>query len=171
MSRRRKGFSPRQLEELLAGRHLHEPPAATVRKAEALAGRLPDPGRSGGWLVELLFDSWESATAVRGDVLQLDRRLLYRLVSDGDEREIDLRLRRDERGRLEVAGQVLPPEGAEQAVAVVGRRRRQQALGAGGDFLFRGLSAAAPVGLEVVLADGGKIVIESLPLPEDPDQP
>ncbi|MDQ7005770.1 MAG: hypothetical protein Q9Q40_00905 [Acidobacteriota bacterium] len=171
MGRRRNWVSEKNLEELLAGRHLHEPPASTLRKAEALAARLPDPARSGGWLVELVFDSWESAAEVRAGVLQLDRRLLYRLTSGNEEREVDLRLRRDERGRLEVAGQVLPPEGAEQVVVVAGRGRRRQALGGTGDFLFRGLSGSVPVGLEVWLTGGGKLVIESLPLPEDPDRP
>lgn len=162
MKRHTREADPERLAELLKGTHLVEPPAGTLRKAIALRSLLPRPGTARrGFLASLLFDSLAAPlpAGVRGGALS-ERRLLYRLEAGDDARELDL-LVRGRGGKLELAGQMLPPLAGVAIVVRSGRTIRRQALGEAGDFLVRGIPAArggVELGLEV---DGRSAVVIS----------
>ncbi len=163
---------PERLVSHLAGRHLVEPPEATVRRAVALRAGLParaarTPGARRALAqvlsdIVLRFDSAASplpAGVRRGATGE--RRLLYG-VREG---QLDLRLRLVPGRGLELAGQVLPPPPAGASVTVhAGRTRRAAPLGACGDFLFAGLPAGARSLRLVVVAPGSPdLVVDGIP--------
>jgi hypothetical protein len=166
MRRRTREADPERLAPHLKGKHLAEPPAATLHKAIALRSRLPrrETARL-GFLATLLFDSLAAPlpAGVRGSALT-ERRLLYRLEDGDGPRELDL-LIRIKAGKLELAGQFLPPiDGATVAVRV-GRSVRRQPLGETGDFLFRAFPAPrAGVALTLELDGQEAVVIEGIAL-------
>lgn len=157
MTKRTRKDDPERMVPHLRGRHLVEPPASTVRRAFALSALLP--AASPGFVsrvVALLFDSAAAPlpAGVRSGAAG-ERRRLYRL-GEGEAR-LDVRVRREPGGALEVAGQVLPPEAAASAVVVAGRTRHREALGPAGDFLVRGLPARPKsLTLEIVPAAAGQ---------------
>lgn len=164
MKRHTRAADPERLAPHLKGKHLAEPPAATLHQAIALRSLLPRPETARrGFLATLLFDSLAAPlpAGVRGSALT-ERRLLYRLEGGDGARELDL-LVRSKAGKVELAGQFLPPiDGAAVAVRA-GRSVRRQALGEAGDFLFRALTAPR-AGLALTLEIDGReaVVIEGI---------
>lgn len=158
----------------LRGGNLVEPPERTIRRALALARGLPRRPGWIAWVAELAFDSTLSPqpagirAAGRGE-----RRLLYRLRPRSRTRgreaaELDLRLRRDARGRVELTGQLLPPWPGGRAVGTAGRARRTAALGPRGEFVLRGLPARAEAfDLRIEAPGPKKLLVEKVPLPAD----
>jgi hypothetical protein len=143
MKRRTRETDPERLAPYLKGKHLVEPPAATLHKAIALRSLLPrrETARR-GFLATLLFDSLAAPlpAGVRGSALT-ERRLLYRLDGGDGPRELDL-LVRSRAGKVELAGQFLPPIDGGAVAVRAGRSVRRQPLGESGDFLFRALPAS-----------------------------
>ncbi len=164
MKRRTRAADPERLAPHLAGKHLVEPPAATLHQAIALRSLLPRPETARrGFLATLLFDSLAAPlpAGVRGSALT-ERRLLYRLEGGDGARELDL-LVRSRAGKVELAGQFLPPIDGGAVAVRAGRSVRRQALGEAGDFLFRAL-AAPRAGLALTLEIDGReaAVIEGI---------
>ncbi len=186
MAKRRDGKNlpqRRRLERLetlarhLRPAHLVEPPEGVVRRAAALGDGLV-PGKVGwlDWLAELLFDSALAPlpAGVRSAGRD-ERRLLYRLRAscagaDEEAPQLDLRIRREPSGAVELTGQLLPPWPEARVVARGGRVRREGALGANGEFLLRSLPArAAHLRLEIEGSGRQRLVLEELPsLPVGP---
>ncbi len=160
MTRHSREADPERLAALIKGIHLVEPPPGTIHKALALRSLLPAPG-SGPleWLATLLFDSLAAPlpAGVRGAALA-ERRLLYRLDAGDEVRQLDL-LVRGKAGRLEVAGQVLPPLPGATVAVRSGRSIRRQALGEAGDFLLRGIPLAR-AGVTLALEVDGRPAVE-----------
>lgn len=159
------------LADLLRGRHLHEPPSGTLRRALALGAALEKAPTFAEWVVSLLFDSSAQPVpvGVRKGAAGAERRLLFALnAGAGVERRVDVRVRWEPKGTLEIAGQVLPPADALGVEAVVARRRVRAEVGAAGEFLLRGIAArGASVSLVLELADGTRVDV-SVPLPDAP---
>ena len=152
--------------EALQGRHLHEPPEGAVRRAVSIAAasREDRPGAV-EWLVKLLFDSSVQPlpAGVRAAASE-PRRLLYE-VRGRESHQLDLRLRRERAGTVELTGQLLPPAADARVVAQLGRLRRTARMSAAGEFLLRGLPGKSPsVRLEIE-TDGEPIVVPDVPLP------
>ena len=156
-----------RLAGLMGGKRLVEPPAGVLRKAVALGSLLEGKPSLVERICELLFDSGSEPlpAGVRGAATE-ERRLLYRLGGEGIETaEIDLRLRREAGGTVELTGQLLPPrEGAEVQLRS-GSRTRKVKLGEGGEFLARSLPGTAALELVVDDGFGPPIRIGELPLP------
>lgn len=155
---------------LLRGRHLHEPPAGTLRRALALASRLPAPRPTlVQWIVECLFDSAQSPAlaGVRGSSVG-ERRLLYRLgPPNAPVGQIDLLLRREPNGSLALQGQVVPPVQGLTLSFSTGRsaKRKPVALSEVGDFYVRGLRPSrSGLTLEIVVPGAAPLTIETLRL-------
>ncbi len=139
---------PERLAALLSGDRLHEPPAGTLRRAIALGARLEErPAGVAAWVARLLFDSAASPlpAGVRGGA-GTDRRLLYQLdpAQPGDEAaQVDLRVRQDAGGTLEITGQLLPPPAGASVTVRAGKVSRTTPVGAIGEFAVHGVSARA----------------------------
>jgi len=158
----------RWVEQALKAEDLQEPPNAALRRALALGSQLASGARHSHWLVKLLFDSAVQPlpAGVRGSTA--DRRLLFEARAGADEAaayQLDLRLRRERGGSLELTGQVLPPlEGARIEVQA-GRVRRGQALGDTGEFVLRGLPrGAGSLRLRLEEAEGPGLELPEIPL-------
>lgn len=158
----------RWVREALPGPHLRRPPASTLRKALALGSQLEPRTGAATWLVKLLFDSSAQPlpAGVRGGTAG-HRRLLYQARTEpGEEVQLDLRVRRERGGTLELTGQLLPPWAGAQVVAFAGRGRRKLSMGDGGEFLAKRLSAGSEVlRLEIRAENGDELVIDDIPLP------
>jgi len=161
------------LARALRGEHLAEPPAATLRRAIALAAELPRKRGFLSWVADLVFDSALSPepSGVRA-ARRTERRLLYRATPRPRRRplreaaELDLRLRRDAQGRVELTGQILPPWPGGRAVVRAGRLRRVARLGPHGEFLVKTLPARAEsFRLEIEGPDRARLVLERVPAP------
>jgi len=155
--------------EALKGRHLKRPSAGTLRQALALGSQLPEPAPSGvSWLVQLLFDSSAQPlpVGVRSSVAPSQRRLLFQAeTGSGAACQLDLRVRREVSGTLEVTGQILPSWGAGRIEAKLGRTKRTKKLGNAGEFVFRNLPGRSPsLQLEIHGDRGDSIVIPEIPL-------
>lgn len=167
MTRDRKEERLEALGGLLRGEHLMEPPEGVLRRALALGSQLePKPGLVER-LFELVFDSAAQPlpAGVRGAAAE-ERRLLYRLAGEGAElAELDLRLRREAGGTLELTGQLLPPREGAAVELRSGRKKRRVDLGEGGEFLARKLPTSPA--LELVIDDGfgPPLRVGELPLP------
>lgn len=140
---KRKTVDP-DIEDLLRRlrrTRLHEPPRDALAAAAALGERLKPRGRGlREWIATLVFDSATTplAVGVRG-ADAAERRLLYEVRRGGERAELDLRVRRDARGRLEIVGQLLPPW-RDATVEIRGSRgHRAVPLGAHGEFRFSAL--------------------------------
>jgi hypothetical protein len=134
------------LIDLMKGRQLVEPPAATLHRARALRGLLPAPAPGAiRWLIERLFDSAASPVpvGVRGAVGQ-ERRVLLQIGPEGAPvGQVDLLVRRDRSGRLAIHGQIVPQvEGLTVSVRI-GQRLSPARLTEVGDFHLDGIRAAA----------------------------
>jgi hypothetical protein len=122
-----------------------------------------------GSLVQLVFDSalQPVPAGVRGG--GGERRLLFEIGKEAGEKEacqLDLRLRREESGTVEILGQLLPPTRGGSVRARAARTRREARLGESGEFLLRGLPAqAASFRLEITRPDRTSITIEEVPMP------
>ena len=171
MSSRRKdnGWEDRAARRL-RGRSLHEPPEHVLRRAVALAARLPEPGPSSvGRLVALLFDSAAEPlpAGVRGGGL-VERRVLFEIRPYEKGRitnQLDVRLRREEGGAVQVTGQLLPPSPGTRLILKAARSRRKRELGEQGTFLIRGLPGGTKVVLlEIEFPEGGTVQIPPIPL-------
>jgi len=156
------------VEQALRGRNLHEPPNAAMRRALALGSELASRVRRSHWLVELLFDSAVEPlpAGVRGSTA--DRRLLFEARSGADEAiayQLDLRLKRERGGSLELTGQLLPPLVGARIEARAGRVRRSRTLGDTGEFVLRGLPrGAGSLQVRVEEADGPGLEFPEIPL-------
>ena len=164
----------RDLEKLerlagrLDGKSLREPPAGVLRKAIALGASLEPRPSLLERICELLFDSGAEPlpAGVRGAAAE-ERRLLYRFAGEGLETaELDLRLRRESGGTVELTGQLLPPREGAVVELRSGRKSNRVALGEGGEFLLRHLSGATPLELVVDDGFGPPIRVGELPLPD-----
>ena len=166
---RRKTKDPwnRWLRGGLKGSHLHEPSQGTLRGVIALGSQLPEKKAPPWWAV-LVFDSAAEPipVGVRSAGIA-ERRLLYQLHARAGAEEacqVDLRIRREPRGTVEVTGQLLPPWKDARVEATVARTRRKQQLGEAGEFLFRGLPARAP-SLRIEIQGGqARLEIREVPL-------
>jgi len=165
---------PFELGRLLRGERLVEPPAAVVSKALALGSALPRKTEGvAAWLVECLFDSaaLPAPAGVRGAAAG-QRRLLYeaRGREGTGTRQLDLRLRIEDRGTLEITGQLLPPpaEGSVTLRATGGRERRVRMRDTG-EFVLRGVKRRAPLSLEIDTGDDPPIRIGNVRGPRDED--
>ena len=79
--------------------------------------------------------------------------------------ELDLRLRREPRGTVELTGQILPPIPDAWIEARSARTRRRQRLGKEGEFLVRGFPAASgTLRLEICREGSDPLVVEDIPL-------
>ena len=154
----------------LPARHLHQPPGSTLRKALTLGGQLEPQTSAAAWLVRLLFDSAGQPlpAGVRGASTG-QRRLLYEaLTQPGSEVQLDLRLRRQRDGSLEVTGQLLPPWAGARVEASSGRTRRKLVLGDAGEFVVKRLPARTEtLSLKIRAESGDELDIDDVPLPEN----
>jgi hypothetical protein len=168
-SRDRKERELETLGRLLRAERLQEPPDGVLRRALALGSQLEPRKGLLERLVELVFDSAAQPlpAGVRG-AATAERRLLYRIGGEGLETaELDLRLRREAGGTVELTGQLLPPRPGREIEVRAGRRSRKLAAGEAGEFLARNLPGGAE--LELVFGDppGPPLVIRNVPLPPD----
>lgn len=164
------------ITKLLAGRSLREPSRDVLHRAYALKAMLPAPAPSfGAWLVELLFDSgMQPAPAGVRSGGSSERRLLYEAAApDAPDarRQLDLRVRREAGGTVEVLGQCLPPWQVATVEVRSGRSRKVATIDDAGEFLLRGISAKnSPLVLTLTVDGRPLLVIESVPLPDAPSQ-
>jgi len=162
------------IRETLRGRSLHEPGKAALRQALALGSQLtPAPGAT-GWLVRLIFDSAGQPLPVGArSAAAGERRLLFDARPSADPEaalQLDLRIRRDPGGDVELTGQLLPPWPGARVEARALKNRRTTTLGDSGEFLIRRLPRGA-VRLELQLrrADGESLEFLDIPLLADDD--
>lgn len=160
----------RWVKDALRTRHLHEPGRAALSKALALGGHLESSrGGAANWLATLLFDSASQPlpAGVRG-VSAGNRRLLYEACVEGNQEkhcQLDLQIRRDPAGTIEVTGQLLPPWGPARVEATTGKTRRTKTLGESGEFLLRRIpSRARELRLEIRTEAGQSLVVPVIPL-------
>jgi hypothetical protein len=157
------------VRETLPARHLRQPPGSTLRRALALGSQLEPTTGAAAWLVRLLFDSAGQPlpAGVRGASAG-QRRLLYEArTKAGGELQLDLRLRRQRDGSLELTGQLLPPWTGAQVEAAAGRTCKKLVLGDAGEFLVKRLPARAEsLSLRIRAASGDELDIADVPLPE-----
>lgn len=168
MSEDRRDERLERLAGLMAGRRLVEPPAGVLRKAMALGDLLGAKPSLVDRICELLFDSGSEPlpVGVRGAATE-ERRLLYRLGGgEFEEAELDLRLRREAGGTVELTGQLLPPHEGAAVELRSGTRTRKIQLAEGGEFLARNLPGTIPLELVVVAGNGVPIRVGELPLPQ-----
>ncbi|GAB4221962.1 MAG: hypothetical protein Kow0062_17180 [Acidobacteriota bacterium] len=163
-----------RLTRLLAGDHLVEPPAGTLRKAIALGARLGER-RAGGvvdWICRLVFDSAAQPlpAGVRGTALA-DRRMLFRLEpgSGATDRgcDLDLLVRNADGRRVVLLGQLLPPVADATVRARAGRGRAEAPVSAAGDFeLELSASRGQPIEVEVEAPGLGRVTVGPIAPPD-----
>ena len=164
------------MQDALKGPHLQAPSAGALRKARALGSRL-DSKPVGGlqWLTALVFDSVAQPLPVGvRSAASGQRRLLYeaRGGSAAEERcQLDLRVRREPAGTIELMGQLLPPWVRARVEATAGRTKRKKTLGESGEFLMRGIPARAEaLRLEIRGENGEQLVVQEVPLLPSPSE-
>lgn len=164
------------LERLLSARSLQEPPRDVLHRAIALGALLPSPAPSlGEWLVRLVFDSGaQPVPAGLRSGGSAERRLLFEATSAGEPgavRQVDLRLRRESGGDVEVIGQCLPPLPGTTVEVRSGRSTRRATLDESGEFLLRRVPGRAEaLSLAWTSSDGDEVLlaVDAVPVPEDP---
>ena len=145
-----------------------------MRRARSLAAQLPQARASlAQRIAELLFDSAaEPLPAGVRNAGSTERRLLFQIVSTeggSDHGQLDLRLRQEAGGTLQIMGQLLPPPPRTTITARLARTQRRTKLGERGDFLFRGLPGSAKaLRLEIVDSELGPLEIPVIPLRTGP---
>lgn len=169
-----------KLDDLLAGRHLVEPPRDTLARAVRLAELLPAPSGIGAWLASLVFDSAAQPlpAGVRSGGSD-ERRLLYELTPEGRDELVrplrpvrfDLTVRRAEgaKAAFDLIGQLAPPwAGATVSVGAgrAGRAGRSVELRETGELLLRGVPGSGDALRLVVRTKDGAEAIIDVPLPE-----
>jgi hypothetical protein len=160
----------RWVQDALKGSHLRSPSAGALRKARALGSRLAS-GPVGGlqWLADLIFDSAAQPLPVGvRSARSGQRRLLYKIQSGSgaaERCELDLRVRCEPAGTIELTGQLLPPWARAHVEVSAGRTKRKKALGESGEFVIRGIPARAEaLRLEIRGEDGEQLVVQEVPL-------
>lgn len=136
---------------------LVEPPDGTVRRAKALGDRLGERKRALGWLVELVFDSHAELepSGVRSGRAH-ERRLLMRATGPGSQSlELDLRLRREPAGTIELMGQFLPAPSKSRLLLRGTASEQTRRVGPDGEFAARRLSKKR-FPLDLVLESDGR---------------
>jgi hypothetical protein len=163
---------PMPTEQLLAGRFLVEPPRDVLHRAFALKSLLPQAAEGlGAWIVRLVFDSGVQPVpaGVRSGGSS-ERRLLFearRSESDPEPRQVDLRIRRESGGGIEILGQCLPPWKAASVEAGSGKAAKSAEVDEAGEFLLRGVSAkGGPIVLRLVVDGREMLVIDAVPVPD-----
>ncbi len=165
------------MREALKGTHLQAPSAGALRKARALGSRLRSrPVGVLQWLAELVFDSAAQPLPVGvRSAATGQRRLLYEAragAATEDRCQLDLRVRREPAGTIELTGQLLPPWVRARVEATAGRTKRKKILGESGEFLMRGIPARAEtLRLEILGEDGEQLVLQEVPLLPSPAEP
>ena len=171
MPRRPKTPDADALPALLKASSLKEPPRAVLHRAYALKSLLPRRAPSvGEWLMTLLFDSGAQPVpaGLRSGSGSSERRVLYEARCDGQEpRQVDLRLRREPAGTVEIVGQCLPPWQHATVAARTGRKPGPTDLQDTGEFILRGVAAKGRTLGLTLTADGQTIVLDGIPLPGD----
>lgn len=164
----------RWVQDALKGPHLDSPSAGALRKAKALGSRLASRPAGGlQWLTDLVFDSAAQPLPVGvRSAATGQRRLLYegRVDRATTERcQLDLRVRREAAGTIELMGQLLPPWVRARVEATAGRTKRKKRLGESGEFVIRGIPARAKtLRLEIRGEDGEQLVVREVPLLPSP---
>ena len=166
----------RWVRDALKEAHLQAPSAGALRKARTLGSRLDSPPVGGlQWLTDLVFDSAAQPLPVGvRSAATGQRRLLYevRAGSAAEKRcQLDLRVRREPKGTIELMGQLLPPWVHARVEATAGRTKRKKTLGESGEFLIQGISARAEaLRLEIRGEDGEQLVVQEVPLLPSPSE-
>ena len=171
MPRRPEPPDADELPALLKASRLREPPRDVLHRAVALKALLHPHRRptAGAWLMALLFDSGAQPVpaGLRAGSGSTERRILYEARCDGlESRQVDLRLRWEPAGTIEVVGQCLPPWLHATVAARSGRTAATAELQDTGEFILRGLRAKGALAL-TFHADGHAIVLDGIPLPGD----
>jgi hypothetical protein len=155
------------LVPLLKGSRLKEPPRGVLQRAILLRERLPQRHGVAQWLVQVLFDSGLQPVpaGLRAAPSTSERRILFEARQGDDVRQVDLRLRREPGGTIEVLGQCLPAWPAGVAVAAKAGGRKV-ALEPSGEFILRGVRVKGET-LALTFATGGApdLVIDGIPAP------
>ena len=162
-------ISQRQLIEDIKGDLLCEPPNATMRRAKALSAHLPAPGKLLGRGFRLVFDSalQPQVEGIRSAGSENVRRLLFDLL-DGMA-QLDLEISQVARGKVSVAGQVLPPQ-ANCSVAIRGggRRAKTKAESTGEFFLPHVTVRGSALFVDLDMSEDEAIQIGPIALAADP---
>ncbi len=164
----------RWVRDALKEPHLQAPSAGALRKAAALGSRLGSRPAGGlQWLTDLVFDSAAQPLPVGvRSAATGQRRLLYEARADAATKErcqLDLRVRREPAGTIELMGQLLPPWVRARVEATAGRTKRKRRLGESGEFVIRGIPARAEaLRLEIRGEDGEQLVVQEVPLLPSP---
>lgn len=140
--KRRKTWSQEEVLEGLAGPYLSEPPDSTLRKALALASRLPEPGPGLlRWLVSRVLDSaMEPAAAGVRRGLQGERRILIDLSIAGDtSARLDLLTLSADGQTFGLRGQLSPVRDDVTLEIVAGSRIFELPVSPVGDFVINNL--------------------------------
>ena len=119
---------------LAAGRRAHDAPRPGARLLRRAVGifRAHRRGESPG-LLRLVLDSWlQPAPALRTGTARA------RFLRFEGEVVVEMQLT-VEAGRVEVRGQLTPPDFAAEVVAIARARRKRAKVGGDGTFLLRGL--------------------------------
>ncbi len=162
------------MRDALKEPHLQAPSAGALRKAKALGSRLGSRPAGGlQWLADLVFDSAAQPLPVGvRSAATGQRRLLYEVQagSAAEKRyQLDLRVRREPTGPIELMGQLLPPWVRARVEATAGRTKRKKRLGESGEFVIRGIPARAEaLRLEIRGEDGEQLVVQEVPLLPSP---
>ena len=160
----------RWVRDALKGHRLQAPSVGALRKARALGSRLGSRPVGGlQWLTDLVFDSAAQPLPVGvRSAATGPRRLLYEARADAATTErcqLDLRVRREPAGTIELMGQLLPPWVDARVEATAGRTKRKKKLGESGEFVIRGIPARAEaLRLEIRGEDGEQLVVQEVPL-------
>jgi len=159
------------LQRLLKGEHLIDPPRNVLRRAQALGAGLGRRRSVVEWIAERLFDSAAEPlpVGVRGSA-SAERRLLYELrPASGDDapRQMDLRLRREIGGTIELTGHLLPTFPGARVNVAAARLRRGAKLNPTGEFMLRGLPAkTGSLRISIDAPGQSPLVVTDVPVPE-----
>jgi hypothetical protein len=164
--------SPPSLETLLRGSSLQEPPRDVLHRAFALKELLPQAAPSlVDWLVKLVFDSGlQPVPAGLRSGGSSERRLLFEARTESDPatvRQVDVRVRREAAGTVEVLGQCLPPWKAAKVEVKSGRSKKTAEVDEAGEFLLRGLNAKGETFELSLVVDGRPLLtLGAVPVPD-----
>lgn len=158
------------VEERLGEIRLEAPSQGALRRAYALGSELERRKRRVFFeVVEMLFDSAaEPAPAGIRGAASRERRMLYevRPSSGGEEScQLDLRVRREEAGTLEVVGHLLPSWTAARVEIRSGKACRVGKLGPEGEFQLGGLPGRAEKLVLEIRGDVDRLHVPDVPVP------